>query len=429
MVAIIVLVSFPVKSYAVCCGTGGAPDPLCGCTKLLHIWDRYVIQQEHQKTNKHIVDTIRRYKDWLINEYFNDYIYQAVLEITQHLTTVGMYQMQVFGTLLDAKEMLEVERLHQRLAAEAHRDYHPSAELCTIGTAARGLASSERNAQMHAGLLTRLSMDRQLGNVNTRAAESRAVDRVNRLRMFKERYCDPNDNNGGLGSVCGASGGAATPASHTINKDVDFTRTLSLPRTLDLDFDDNVLTDDETDVIALGEYLYAHDVPQRLTKSLMENPGNHTDYLDWRSVVAKRGVAQNSYNAIVGMKSAGNEDYNNNVRYAAAIFAQLGVSQDEAELLLAGNAGQPSYYALMEVLSQKIYQDPEFYTTLYDKPANVSRKDVAMQAIGLMLDRDAYHSELRYESMLALALEMELIEYQRAVQNRINPLKEGGMKR
>lgn len=421
---VVAMLAFPGKSWAACCG---APDAACLCSQVGHMWTMGIIRDQNEKTRKHIVDTMRKYKDWLINDYFNNYIYQAVLEITQHLTVVGMYQMQLLGSFLDAKEMLEVQRLHQRLAAEAHRDYHPSAELCTIGTAARGLASSERNAQMHAATLARLSMDRQLGSVNTRGGESRNADRRNRLRTFKERYCDPSDNNGGLGSVCGAGAGALS--SDTINKDVDFTRTVSLPRTLDFDFADNVLTDDETDIIALGEYLYAHDIPQRLTEALIKNPANHDDYLDWRSLVAKRGVAQNSYNAIVGMKSAGNEDFNNNTRYAAAVFAQLGVPQVDAEHLLASNAGQPSYYALMEVLAQKIYQDPEFYATLYDKPANVARKDVAMQAVGLMLDRDSYHSELRYESMLALMLEMELTEYQRAVQNRIDPLTEGGMRR
>ena len=85
---------------------------------------------------------------------------------------------------------------------------------------------------------------------------------------------------------------------------------------------------------------------------------------------------------------------------------------------------RPSYYAQLEILAQKIYQDPEFFTDLYDKPANVLRKDVAMQAVNLMLERDMHKSELRSEMVLAVWLEMELMKYQRDVQNRLNALEE-----
>ncbi|MBU0859664.1 MAG: hypothetical protein KJ667_06980, partial [Alphaproteobacteria bacterium] len=108
--------------------------------------------------------------------------------------------------------------------------------------------------------------------------------------------------------------------------------------------------------------------------------------------------------------------------YIGVVLQQLGVPDDEIFLVL-GN--RPSYFALMDVMAQKIYQRPEFYTDLYDKPANVARKDVAMKAIDLMVDRDIYKSDLRYESMLAVLLEMELMKHQRRVQNRLRSLEEG----
>jgi len=410
-------VSMPSKAYALCCGG----FDFCICALLGHSFTRNHIEDENEDTRDFIHETMVRLRDWIINEYFNSYIYPALLNMTEQLTVIGMYQVQVIGTFLDAKEALEAQRVLQYLAAEAHRDYTPSAELCTIGTAARGLASAERNAQMNSAAMARLSMDRQLGNINTRASESAALDRQSRLLTFKDMYCDIHDNNDGLSSVC-----TNNVQPETINKDIDFTRTISLPRTLDVDFDGNIQTFEETDVIALGEYLYAHTIPKRLTEAVLQNTKNHDDYLDWRSIVAKRSVAQNSYNSIVGMKATGNGGAN--TEYVAAVFEQLGLDQEDAEFMLSGDTDQPSYYALMEVLSQKIYQDPEFYTNLYDKPANVDRKDVALQAVGLMLDRDSYRSELRYESMLAVLLEMELIKYQRSIQNRIDPLTEGGLK-
>lgn len=420
IVAIAAVLSFavPYNAYAACCGTDG-----CLCSRLGHeSMTKPLMTAQAQQTSQFIINMFVRYKDWLINDYFDNYIYKALLNMTQQLTAVGASQVMMIGMMLDAKIMLETDRVLQTLAAEAHRDYRPSAELCTIGTAARGLASGERNAQMSAQTLSRLSLDRQLGNGKTGASASAALDRNSRLRAFKERYCDPSDNNNGLRSVCLPAPAGSDP--QRINRDVDFTRTVSLARTLDVDFDDNVQTDHESDVVALGAYLYAHDIPKRPTTSVLKNKDNQDEYMDWRAIVAKRSVAQNSYHSIIGMKSAGNGDYTHNTRYVAAILAQLGMPQADAEKFIAPG-DQPSYYALMEVLAQKIYQDDAFYTNLYDAPANVKRKDVAMQAIGLMLDRDTYRSELRYESMLSVLLEMELVKYQRAVQNRLNPLTGG----
>ena len=68
----------------------------------------------------------------------------------------------------------------------------------------------------------------------------------------------------------------------------------------------------------------------------------------------------------------------------------------------------PSYYAQMDVLTKKIYQNPNFYTSLYDKPTNVRRIGVSMDAISLMQMRDQYESALRKEMLLSLMLEQEL---------------------
>jgi hypothetical protein len=84
----------------------------------------------------------------------------------------------------------------------------------------------------------------------------------------------------------------------------------------------------------------------------------------------------------------------------------------------AGNEIGPSYYAQMEVLTKKIYQNPDFYTNLYDKPANVERKEVAMQAIGLMQKFDLFKSYLRTEASLSVLLETSIQDLQDKVQDQ-----------
>ena len=104
---------------------------------------------------------------------------------------------------------------------------------------------------------------------------------------------------------------------------------------------------------------------------------------------------------------------------------EMGI-QDEDEIK-AYLGERPSYYAQMEVLTKKLYQNPVFYTELYDKPANVERKTVAMQAIELMQRRDMYRSVLRSEATLSVMLETALAEQdQEKVTNEINRLAEDG---
>ena len=83
-----------------------------------------------------------------------------------------------------------------------------------------------------------------------------------------------------------------------------------------------------------------------------------------------------------------------------------------------------SYYAQMEILAKRIYQRPEFYTELYDKPANVKRKAAALQGISMMLERDIYDSYLRSEAIMSLILEARVAEAQSNVENILAKLSE-----
>ena len=129
-----------------------------------------------------------------------------------------------------------------------------------------------------------------------------------------------------------------------------------------------------------------------------------------RSVAAKRSVAENSYNAIVGMKSAGTSDAKNDGgpntgEFLGSVLKELGVPDNEIYVLIGE---QPSYYAQLEILAKKIYQNPDFYSNLYDKPANVKRKSVALKAIELMLDRAIFESQLRQEMAMSVLLSSRL---------------------
>lgn len=367
--------------------------------------------------NAHTTLSFQEHQMWMVNTYFMDYILPAMQLMAEQLTAVAMQQMQIIGTFMDAKHQLETQRLYQQLAAQAHKDYHPSEDLCTFGTTMRSLAGSDRNATMTALAMAQHSLDRQLLNANANASEGAKEDMEGRVAQFRSTYCDPNDNNRGLGVVCQGSPQARR------NKDIDYTRTVAAPLTLDVNFSDNNLTEDEEDLLALSRNLYSHNVFEQPIASakLRDNEANQQAYLDLRSIVAKRSVAENSFQMIAAMKSNGATDAAQTRTYLAAVLEELGVPQADALEMIGDN---PSYYAQMEILTKTILQRPQFFVDLYDKPANVARKGVALQALSLMQDRDTFKSTLRSESMLSLILELQVMKAQEATQNEINRLKE-----
>lgn len=374
---------------------------------------------------------------WTINVFFEDNVLPAMMLMAEQLTVVAMNQVNIFGQFMDAKHQMESQRLLQTLQARAHKDYHPSIGMCEFGTVARSLAASERKGEVAALVMSQRSQDRQLGSTYTSTMYGLGLDKESRLAQYRDTYCDPWDQNNAMWLLCR---GTASPGGNTgsaeqrarFNKDIDFARTVDSEWTLNVDFTNTTLQNEEEDVLALASYLYAHDVFVRVPPAMLEaptdgRPGSQmTDmqeaYMDMRSIVAKRSVAENSYNAIVGMKVAGTEGSR---EYLAEMLRELGITNDEDLNHYLGDPaaeGNPSYYAQMEILTKKLYQNPDFYTNLYDKPANVARKKVAMQAIGLMQKFDMFKSYLRSEASLSVLLELAVMDLQDDIENDISEI-------
>lgn len=138
-------------------------------------------------------------------------------------------------------------------------------------------------------------------------------------------------------------------------------------------------------------------------------------YMAMRSLTAKRSVAMNSLASIIGQRIAGEPE---SAPFLKRMIAELGVPEADVDLIVGKN---PSYFAQMEVLTKKAYQNPVFYTELYDKRANLRRKDAALKAIGLMQDRDIYQSLLRSEMVGSILLETMLMEKQIQLRDRVVP--------
>ena len=329
--------------------------------------------------------------------------------MTSQITTTMMEQVNVIGTFFDAKHQLETQRLMQEKVARAHKDYHPSVQMCEIGTFVRNLADSEERSKLTQTAFSRASLDRALaaGDVKTMDGSS---DDYTRRNQFIEKFCNQEDNAKENKILCKKK---VKPEQE--NADINFTQTIDMPLTLKINLVGDVPETDEEKIekenlFAFIDYIFMHDRFAWKSKNDTVLHSFIKPYQDMRSIIAMRNVAQNSFAYIIAEKAQGPQKQDTTVGpFIKALLKEMGLSESEESKLISETIGKyPSYYAQMEVLTKKIYQHPEFIANLYDKPANVKRLRAAMTAIKLMQDRDIHKALLRREMLMSLLLELQL---------------------
>jgi hypothetical protein len=336
--------------------------------------------------------------------------------MTSEITTTMMQQMEIIGTFFDAKHHLETQRLMQQKYAEAHKDYQPSVQMCEIGTFVRNLADSEQRAKLTQTAIARAALDRALaaGDVKTVAIAS---DDQTRREDFIAKYCNKEDNAKQNKLLCRKG---TDPERR--NADINFTQIIDMPLTLKMNLvGDQPETEEEKidkeNIFAFLDYIFMHD---RFVWKAKPDTTLHSfvkPYMDMRSLIAMRSVAQNSFAYIISEKAQGPKDpegASENLKSVApflrSLMKEMGLEENEINETIGKH---PSYYAQMEVLTKKIYQHPEFVANLYDKPANVKRLRAAMTAIKVMQDRDMHKALMRREMLMSLLLELKLRKDQR----------------
>lgn len=410
---------------ASCCNKVGPASK--GCT---HVSTNQTgIPSDSSTTIGHITQEFNDHREWMVNEFLKGKekgtplgVFKALQLMTIELTSIGMQYVNAVGMYFDAAHQLETQRLFQVLTAQAHKDYQPSEELCDFGSSTKSLAPSRKIADLTSVALTTHSLDRQLLAKNSIAHDGIESDDPIRLVSFIKNFCDKKDDGGNLSLLCTKSENKKL----LFNRDIDFTRSISAPLTLDVDLTttDSTPTDDEQSLFALMDNLFSHEILPQINQNKLVTTDDtklsvagYEAILDQRALTAKRSVAINSIASIAALKSKGDSGTQ---PFLYAIIKEMGgsaMAKAEIEELLGE---EPSYHAQMEVLTKLIYQNPNFYTDLLDKPTNVARKEVALQAADLMQKRDTYRSLLRSEAVIATMLETALMEEQDFVLNKLN---------
>ena len=387
------------------------------------------ITNNHIRIRGHMTSQMQLHRTWIVTQFFEMYnddpekpqgFLQALQLMTNQLSAIGYAQVGMIGAMFDAKHQMETQRLFQVLTARAHKDYQPSAEMCTFGTNMRGLISADRLATMGQAALAARMRQRQLLTGDNLAREGIDSDAESRFRHFAKTYCGKEDNGqfaagGGLGLLCEST----DPGR--VNRDADFYSTVERNLTLEVDFTDAAMSEDEEDVMALSANLFANDVLPLIEATYLmtgNKPSENAErIMELRSIAARRAVAQNSFAAIAALRSAPTYGVNMAAEVAPfmrSILENLGVKPKDIDAYIGKN---PSYLAQMEVLTKLLYQNPDFYTNLYDKPANVERIRTVIDAVGLIQDRDTYKSLIRGEAILATLIETMLRAEEEQVDN------------
>lgn len=333
---------------------------------------------------------------------------EAIKRMTEQMSVVMLQQLPIIGSFLDAKNQLETQRLFGLTAAIAHRDYQPDEQVCAFGTLARATAVSKFSVDQNVNAINAVLLKRELLNANQASAWGPYADVSSRLAKFKTTYCDKNDNNRTLDTILCTPG---SPSDRK-NRDIDFRRVIENNLTIDANFlDGGAATTDEEDVLALAKNLFAHETLSPIAEPSMVPNGTFRELHNMRNLAAIRGVSRHSYATLAGMRTAGSGMSSAQLRQ---VMLNLGVPAGDIDSLIGAN---PSYFAQMEIFTQKIFQDPQFFVNLYSGPANVARMGVVLQAVKLMADRDKLDAYLRREMLLSMILEMKLRERQTAIAN------------
>ncbi len=332
----------------------------------------------------------------------HDWWVGGLMLMAEQFTANMTAQLAMIGKLFDGKHQLETQRLFQQKTAEAHKDYQPSEQMCTFGTFARDLTATTQAATFTKTALSTEIMGRE-AHTGAGKGLSPAADQLSRIAEFRKTFCNPNDNNGGGGlqGLCLEK----TPVAMQ-NRDIDYTRTIDQKLSLDIDLTDDKTTDDEKAVFALVDNLFAHTIPETITDNNVEKREYQYRLMNIRSIIAMRGIARNSISNIIALKTAvPKDDTESAAPYMRALLVEFGMTEPEITKFLGDH---PSLYAQMEVLTKMMYQNPNFWVNLIDKPTNVARIRAAMKAIKLMQDRDIQASLQRREQLLSMILELRL---------------------
>ncbi len=354
------------------------------------------------------------------------------------LTATTLQNAGSFGGMFDSMATNTAILSAQKLQAGAYQNYTPGENLCRFGTLSRSLASADLAATRQINAIDTVLLNRETNN-NSYGSPSSDHDQMGKLKNLTNLYCNPGDNNANpVACECDLTQGTCSgPLAARSNRDLDFARLFASRLTLNFNLSDGVITPDEQDVLGFLTTVSAFPILPPLaprSSELTSSPAVMTAFQDTRKIAAQRGLTRATLAHFVGSRSNGGGGAAS-APYMQALLQELGMNAATAQEYLTSEgqnltgtgateqSKSASYNAQMEILTKKIYQNPNFYTYLMDKPANIDRAHAAQMAIRLMQRRDMADIITRREMLLSQLLEAKISSEEQRMRARISQAK------
>ncbi len=328
---------------------------------------------------------------------------EAFQKFGNQIVETLMGETAAWGSFMEAQNTVNSILSLQEHQAKTAIKYLPSEQLCRFGSLSQSLVASEAVTNSNKEILSRTLQGRETGAKNTLFARNNANMVQGRANQLVSWFCDKTD----FRKIC-----KNQDNDTNVNKDVDYTRNIDIPLTLNIDFTNDMGVNDEPEeatILALADNLF----PAQPIDKTFNSRGYYAEGADYRSLQSIRSVARNSLVSLITEKAKG---LAGSAPYMGKLMQALGVPEDQVDTMLGKN---PSYYAQMEVLTKKLYQDPAFFVNLIDTPANVDRQRAAIRAIKLQQGEDFAETVKRREMLLSLLLELKLRERAESINQRI----------
>ncbi len=338
-------------------------------------------------------------EDWMYHD-FADMIIEALQQKSQQLTVSDQNATTSRASRTDAEIANDAAQETAEDQAEVATEMAPRTNLCVATGATVELASSEEGGQRTQAAAAEATTRYHSYGGGGAAPRGEGWEKQERLKSCKDTYCNPDDFRGAVGVALGITAGG----NRRVDNDIDVNRTLIEPLTLDI-MPGN--TSDSSspafrDIMEMSKNLYGNEMFYDLTPQRLDR-----DLFDIRQIQAKRNVLLESFMAQVGLKSKG---LNPVSAQTTAVFERLGLPD---EVIQRDLKGQPSYYALMDVVTRKLYQDADYYVQLVDDPAANDRIMASGKAFQNMLSRDMAATLQRQEILYSMLLELKTLKAQR----------------
>ena len=138
------------------------------------------------------------HENWMNNEWWSQNLEPALKKFANEYNNVMWLETVTFGGFLDGQNANASTRTLQESMADSLKNYTPSEQICKFGTLSRSLAMSESKGKANQLVMAKRSINRQLGEKFSVAAEGEQNDRNYRLKQFQTDFCDKNDFGGGM---------------------------------------------------------------------------------------------------------------------------------------------------------------------------------------------------------------------------------------